>query len=69
MFGRFILLIVVNRINMTRPQVESAEGFQITNKLIELSDATFQGDDGFKDKFVEVRKLSTEETGLYLISK
>ena len=54
---------------MTRPLVESAEGFQNTNKLIELSDATFDVDDGFIYKFWKLRKLPTEETGLYLISK
>ncbi|HWJ78706.1 MAG TPA: MerR family transcriptional regulator [Niallia sp.] len=50
-------------------QPESAEGFQIAAKLKDLSDTTFHGDDDLINKFWEVRKLPTEETGLYPISE
>jgi len=48
---------------------ESDEGVQIASKIIELSNDTFQGDTTLMDKFWEVRKLPTEETGLYPISE
>lgn len=48
---------------------ESIQGIQIADKLIELSDVTFQGDHVLIDKFWEVRKLPSEETGLYPISE
>jgi len=50
-------------------QAESDEGVQIASKIIELSNDTFQGDTTLMDKFWEVRKLPTEETGLYPISE
>lgn len=49
-------------------QADSLQGIEIANKLIELSDMTFQGDDNLIEKFWKVRKLPAEETGLYPIS-
>lgn len=48
---------------------ESDEGFEIASKLIEISNVAFQGNTQLIDKFWEVRKLPTEETGLYPISE
>lgn len=48
---------------------ESEAGHQIACELIEISNDTFQGDTTLMDKFWEVRKLPSEETGLYPISK
>ena len=47
---------------------ESEEGYKIANKLIELSNETFQGNEELMDLFWEVRKRPAEETGLYPIS-
>ena len=49
-------------------QPESIEGREIAMKLLELSKETFQGDTYLEDKFWEIRKLPSEETGLYPIS-
>ncbi|MEK4761190.1 MerR family transcriptional regulator [Viridibacillus sp. FSL E2-0187] len=48
---------------------ESDEGHQIACELIEISNDTFQGDTKLMDKFWEIRKLPSEETGLYPISE
>ena len=48
---------------------ESEEGLMIIQKLTELSNVTFEGDAELIDKFWEVRKLPSEETGLYPISE
>lgn len=48
---------------------ESDEGHQISCELIEISNDTFQGDTKLMDKFWEIRKLPSEETGLYPISE
>ena len=48
---------------------ESAEGIQIATKLNALSNTTFNGDEDLINKFWEVRKLPSEETGLYPISE
>ncbi len=49
-------------------QPESAEGQEIAMKLLELSKETFQGDAYLENKFWEIRKLPSEETGLFPIS-
>ncbi|RIW32543.1 MerR family transcriptional regulator [Bacillus salacetis] len=48
---------------------ESDQGAEIAAKLIELTDASFEGDTELMDKFWEVRKLPAEETGLYPVSE
>ncbi|MFF3100197.1 MerR family transcriptional regulator [Viridibacillus arvi] len=48
---------------------ESDEGHQIACELIEISNDTFQGDTKLMDKFWEIRKLPSEQTGLYPISE
>ena len=48
---------------------ESEEGLTIAEKLTELSNVTFEGEAELIDKFWEVRKLPSEETGLYPISE
>ncbi|MEK4029348.1 MerR family transcriptional regulator [Pseudobacillus sp. FSL P4-0506] len=48
---------------------ESDEGYQIALELIDISNDTFQGDTELMDKFWKVRKLQTDETGLYPISE
>lgn len=48
---------------------ESEKGLQIVSKLIELSKENFQGNTELIDKFWEIRKLPTEETGLFPISE
>ncbi|QOV11192.1 MerR family transcriptional regulator [Viridibacillus arvi] len=48
---------------------ESDEGHQIACELIEISNDTFQGETKLMDKFWEIRKLPSEETGLYPISE
>lgn len=48
---------------------ESEKALQITSKLIDLSKDNFQGDTEVMEKFWEVRKLPTEETGLFPISE
>lgn len=50
-------------------KAESDEGFQIGSQLIEISNNTFQDDKNLIDKFWEIRKRPTEETGLYPISE
>ena len=49
-------------------QPESVQGHEIAMKLLELSKETFQGDANLEEKFWEIRKLPSEETGLYPIS-
>jgi MerR family transcriptional regulator, thiopeptide resistance regulator len=53
---------------LRKSQPESIEGREIAMKLLELSKETFQGDTYLEDKFWEIRKLPSEETGLYPIS-
>ncbi|MFD3450349.1 MerR family transcriptional regulator [Microbacteriaceae bacterium 4G12] len=48
---------------------ESDEGYRIACELIEISNDTFQGDAKLMDEFWKVRKLPSEETGLYPISE
>ncbi|SMG21814.1 MerR family transcriptional regulator [Paenibacillus aquistagni] len=48
---------------------ESEEGARIANELIALSDETFKGDEELMNKFWEVRKRPSEETGLYPVSE
>lgn len=48
---------------------ESEEGLQIASKLIGLSNENFQGDTELMEKFWEIRKLPTEETGFFPISE
>lgn len=47
---------------------ESDEGFSIACELMNLSHETFNGDEKLMDKFWEVRKLPSEQSGLYPIS-
>ncbi|KIL71933.1 MerR family transcriptional regulator [Bacillus badius] len=47
---------------------KSDEGYQIALELMDISNDTFQGDTKLMDKFWKIRKLHTEETGLYPIS-
>ncbi len=47
---------------------ESEEGYSIACELIKLSDETFHGDEQLMEKFWEVRKLPSEESGLYPVS-
>lgn len=46
----------------------SDEGHEIANSLIKLSDTTFNGNDDLINKFWEVRKKPSEDTGLYPIA-
>ena len=48
---------------------ESEEGNRIASELMELSNDTFKGDQGLMDKFWEIRRKPSEETGLYPISE
>ncbi|MCR8643628.1 MerR family transcriptional regulator [Paenibacillus sp. N1-5-1-14] len=48
---------------------ESDEGYNIACELNKLSHDTFNGDEKLMEKFWEVRKLPSEETGLYPISE
>ena len=50
-------------------EAESEEGLQIAFRLIELSNDTFHGDSDLVDKFWEIRKLPSEDTGSYPISE
>ncbi|MER1957005.1 MAG: MerR family transcriptional regulator [Solibacillus sp.] len=54
-------------ITLTIPP-ESVEGYQIAMNLTALSKETFKGDAQLENKFWEIRKLSSEETGLFPIS-
>lgn len=54
-------------ITLTIPP-ESVEGYQIAMNLTALSKETFQGDAQLENKFWEIRKLPSEETGLFPIS-
>jgi DNA-binding transcriptional MerR regulator len=47
---------------------ESEEGYNIACELMKLSHETFNGDEKLIEKFWEVRKLPSEESGLYPIS-
>lgn len=47
---------------------ESDEGYNIACELMKLSHETFNGDEKLMEKFWEVRKLPTLESGLYPIS-
>ena len=49
-------------------QPDSVEGQEIAMKLLALSKETFQGDTTLENKFWEIRKLPSEETGLFPIS-
>ncbi|PQD97111.1 MerR family transcriptional regulator [Pradoshia eiseniae] len=48
---------------------ESEEGNRIASELMDLSNDTFKGDEGLMDKFWEIRRKPSEETGLYPISE
>ncbi len=48
---------------------ESREGQLIASVLLQLSNDTFKGDSGLMDRFWEVRRKPSEETGLYPISE
>lgn len=48
---------------------DSEEGNRIASELMDLSNDTFKGDQGLMDKFWEIRKKPSEETGLYPISE
>ena len=48
---------------------ESREGQLIASALLQLSNDTFKGDSGLMDRFWEVRRKPSEETGLYPISE
>ena len=48
---------------------EAEEGNRIASELMELSNDTFKGDQGLMDKFWEIRRKPSEETGLYPISE
>ncbi|MFS0781826.1 MerR family transcriptional regulator [Bacillus sp. 1P06AnD] len=50
-------------------KAESDEGVEIAAFIIELSKDTFQDDSHLMEKFWEVRKRPSEETGLYPISE
>lgn len=54
-------------ITLTIPP-ESVEGYQIAMNLTALSKETFKGDAQLENKFWEIRKLPSEETGLFPIS-
>lgn len=47
---------------------ESDEGMNIAGELMRLSYDTFNGDEKLMEKFWDVRKLPTKETGLYPVS-
>lgn len=47
---------------------ESDEGMKIAGELMKLSYETFNGDEELMEKFWDVRKLPTTDTGLYPIS-
>ncbi|URN96288.1 MAG: MerR family transcriptional regulator [Candidatus Pristimantibacillus lignocellulolyticus] len=47
---------------------ESKEGHAIAEELVMMSDETFGGDQELIEKFWEIRKKPTEETGLYPVS-
>lgn len=47
---------------------ESDEGYNIACELIKLSHETFNGDEKLMEKFWEVRKLPTLESGLFPVS-
>jgi len=48
---------------------ESREGQLIASALVQLSNDTFKRDSGLMDRFWEVRRKPSEETGLYPISE
>ncbi|WP_145044461.1 MerR family transcriptional regulator [Paenibacillus xylanexedens] len=48
---------------------QSDEGYHIACELMKLSQETFNGDEELMEKFWEVRKRPTEESGLYPVSE
>lgn len=48
---------------------ESTEGFEIGSELIALSDEAFQGNETLMNEFWEIRRMPSDQTGLYPISE